>query len=155
MKPVRGELERSGDESISAEEARRLWSLAKGRIGSDSLGAYEQHAFDAGRNLAQNRATPADVLHDMVVSRNKDGLQHTRSWFMDKIPLSEPLRSVVDHPNTSAETLYVIAATGLDKRESEAAKKRLKEFRRGATLRQRIQLVAAKWRATRPEIPGK
>jgi hypothetical protein len=147
MKPVQGQLARSLDDSISAAEASDLWTQAKGRINVQD-GAYEQMAFNAGQNLAQNPATPPEILHDMVVKRDKDGTQITRAWFMDKLPMQDPLRAVINHPNTSAETLFVIARSSGHQPQSDAARLRLKSMRRGASIRAMLELFAARRKAS-------
>lgn len=154
MKPIEGELARSADQDISGQEARRLWDLAKGRIDTHS-GTYEQLAHDAGQNLAQNRATPPDVLHDMVVKRGKDGVQITHAWFMDRHEMRVPLQAVLNNTNTSAETLHVIARSSGHEPQSDAAKRRLKEMRRGASLGERYRLFTERRKATRKGTPGK
>lgn len=144
MQEVVGRLERSSDESISEQEARMLWFSAMGIVDGKE-GKELSLAFRAGQNLAQNRATPAAVLHDMVVERDKNGRQETRAYFMEKLPMKDALQAVINNPNTSSETLFVIARGFGHQPQSDAASRRLKEMRRGASLSERLRLFG-EWR---------
>jgi hypothetical protein len=88
-----------------------------------------------------------------VVKRDKGGQQNTRAWFMEKLPMRDALQAVINHPNTSAETLFVIARGAGHQPQSDAAKRRLKEMRRGAIPGVLLEHVAA-WRKAAGKAKG-
>jgi hypothetical protein len=81
----------------------------------------------------------------MVVERGDNGPQKTRAYFMERLPMKDALQAVINHPNTSAETLFVIARGFGHQPQSDAAKRRLKEMRRSAPLSERLRLFG-EWR---------
>lgn len=154
LEPQTGELGRSTAADLSAKEAHKLWAIAYSR--AHSIEPDVASGLTAGRNLVRNPSTPPELLHSMLVKRDDQGRQITRAWFMDKpVAIRDALESVIGHPNTSPETLYVIARSPGHQPQSEAAKRRLKEMRRGAPLSTLLDHFAQWRKAARKGKPQK
>lgn len=154
MEPQTGELGRSTAADLSADEAHRLWATAYSR--AHGLEPQVSTGLTAGRNLTRNPGTPPELLHSMLVKRDDQGRQITRAWFMDKpVAIRDALEAVIRHPNTSPETLYVIARSSGHQPQSDAAKRRLKEMRRGATPGKLLEHFAAWRKAAGKAVPEK
>lgn len=142
MEPLTGRLSESAAASLTAAGARGTWEHTKQLADEDQF----NRTRTAMRNLAKNEATPPDVLHDMFVTRGKDGanrLVETRLGYVDE---KEAMHAAIQNPNMAAETLHVIARGSGPEGSSDAARKKLKERSR-VSWRARFEVFRAGRRA--------
>jgi hypothetical protein len=140
MEPLTGRLAESGSPTLTAAGARGAWYGAKHMEDRDF-----SRASTAMRNLAKNKATPPDVLHDMFVARAKGGTNQLVAP-LGYIEQEEAMHAAIQNPNIADETLYVIAWGNGPEGSADAAREKLKERRR-ASWRGRFNQMKAKRRA--------
>lgn len=146
MEPLAGRLSESAAPTLTAAGARGTWQGTKQLADEDQSVWDIDRARAAMRNLAKNKATPQDVLHDMFVTQGKDGTNKLVETRLGYAGDSEAMHAAIQNPNMAAETLYVITWGNGPEGSSEAARKKLKERRR-ASWRDRISLLGARRRA--------
>jgi hypothetical protein len=147
MEPMTGRLSESAAPTLTAAGARGAWYGAQ-QMDDNNF----SRASTAMRNLAKNKATPPDVLHEMFVAPAKDGTNQLVDAPLGYIDQDEAMQAAIQNPNIAAETLFVIAWGNGPEGSADAARKKLKERRR-SSWRERFNLIGARRRADtiRPE----
>ena len=152
MEPITGRLSETASPTLTAAGARGAWYGAQRMSDEEETFETINRARAAMRNLAKNKATPPDVLHDMFVARGKDGMNNLAETSLGRTDENEALHAAIQNPNIAAETLYVIAWGNGPEGSADAARKKLKERSR-SSWRERLNLIGARRRADtiRPE----